>query len=62
MRGASSRERAARRVALSILKRLRGTPIVRHDKEWEMIYSPNPPYEILQTKLTIEAFWITQLP
>jgi radical SAM superfamily enzyme YgiQ (UPF0313 family) len=38
-------------IQVGILKRLRGTPIVRHDKEWEMIYSPNPPYEILQTKL-----------
>src|SRR5439155_2278822 len=38
-------------IQVGILKRLRGTPIVRHDAEWEMIYSPNPPYEILQTKL-----------
>ena len=38
-------------IQVGILKRLRGTPIIRHDKEWEMIYSPNPPYEILQTKL-----------
>ncbi len=38
-------------IQLGILKRLRGTPIVRHDKEWGMVYSPNPPYEILQTKL-----------
>src|SRR5262249_53152035 len=34
-----------------ILKRLRGTPIVRHDAEWKMVYNPHPPYEILQTKL-----------
>ena len=33
------------------MKRLRGTPIVRHDAEWQMIYSPQPPYEILQNKL-----------
>ncbi|MBI4327852.1 MAG: DUF4080 domain-containing protein [Chloroflexi bacterium] len=33
------------------LKRLRGTPIGRHDQEWQMIYSPHPPYEILQNKL-----------
>ena len=38
-------------IQVGILKRLRGTPIVRHDAEWEMIYSPQPPYEILQTKL-----------
>ena len=34
-----------------MLKRLRGTPIVRHDAEWQMVYSPHPPYEVLQTKL-----------
>jgi hypothetical protein len=38
-------------IQVGILKRLRGTPIVRHDGAWEMVYSPNPPYEILQTKL-----------
>jgi radical SAM superfamily enzyme YgiQ (UPF0313 family) len=38
-------------IQFGILKRLRGTPIVRHDAEWGMVYSPNPPYEVLQTKL-----------
>ena len=38
-------------IQVGILKRLRGTPIVRHDAEWGMIYSPQPPYEILQNKL-----------
>ena len=38
-------------IQVGILKRLRGTPIVRHDAEWEMVYSPHPPYEILRTKL-----------
>src|SRR5437899_3071024 len=38
-------------IQVGILKRLRGTPIVRHDEEWEMIYSANAPYEILQNKL-----------
>lgn len=38
-------------IQVGILKRLRGTPIVRHDTEWRMIYSPHPPYEILQNKL-----------
>ena len=33
-----------------MLKRLRGTPIVRHDAEWGMVYSPHPPYEVLQTE------------
>jgi hypothetical protein len=36
-------------IQVGILKRLRGTPIVRHDSEWRMAYDPNPPYEILQT-------------
>ncbi|MCA9094327.1 MAG: DUF4080 domain-containing protein [Planctomycetaceae bacterium] len=38
-------------IQVGILKRLRGTPIVRHDAEWEMVYSPTAPYEILRTKL-----------
>ena len=38
-------------IQVGILKRLRGTPIVRHDADWQMIYNPHPPYEILQNKL-----------
>jgi radical SAM superfamily enzyme YgiQ (UPF0313 family) len=38
-------------IQVGILKRLRGTPIARHDVEWQMVYNPHPPYEILQTKL-----------
>ena len=38
-------------IQVGILKRLRGTPIGRHDTAWQMIYSPLPPYEILQNKL-----------
>ena len=38
-------------IQVGILKRLRGTPIVRHDAEWQMLYSASPPYEILQNKL-----------
>ncbi len=38
-------------IQVGILKRLRGTPIVRHDTEWQMVYNPHPPYEILQNKL-----------
>ncbi len=37
-------------IQVGILKRLRGTPIVRHDVEWGMTYSPHPPYEVLQTR------------
>ena len=38
-------------IQVGMLKRLRGTPIVRHDVDWQMVYSPYAPYEILQTKL-----------
>ena len=38
-------------IQVGILKRLRGTPIVRHDSEWQMVYSPHPPYEILSNRL-----------
>src|SRR5262249_40265628 len=37
-------------IQVGILKRLRGTPIVRHDAEWGMVYSPHPPYEVLRTR------------
>ena len=38
-------------IQVGVLKRLRGTPIVRHDVEWQMVYNAHPPYEILQNKL-----------
>ena len=38
-------------IQVGILKRLRGTPIVRHDKAFGMVYSASPPYEILRNKL-----------
>ncbi len=38
-------------IQVGILKRLRGTPIVRHDAEWQMVYNPHPPYEILRNRL-----------
>jgi radical SAM superfamily enzyme YgiQ (UPF0313 family) len=38
-------------IQVGILKRLRGTPIVRHDTEWQMVYHAEPPYEILQNRL-----------
>ncbi len=37
-------------IQVGILKRLRGTPIARHSEEWEMLFNPNPPYEIMQTQ------------
>ena len=36
-------------IQVGILKRLRGAPIARHDREWRMVYNPEPPYEILKT-------------
>ncbi len=47
-------------IQVGLLKRLRGTPIVRHDQEWQMVYSPHPPYEVLQTKL-IDFFTMQRL-
>lgn len=38
-------------IQVGMLKRLRGTPIIRHDAEWQMVYSPQAPYEVLSTKL-----------
>jgi Protein of unknown function (DUF4080) len=38
-------------IQVGILKRLRGTPITRHDESWQMVYNAHPPYEILQNKL-----------
>jgi radical SAM superfamily enzyme YgiQ (UPF0313 family) len=37
-------------IQVGILKRLRGTPIVRHDADWQMRYNPFPPYELLSSK------------
>ncbi|MFL5330610.1 MAG: DUF4080 domain-containing protein [Gemmataceae bacterium] len=38
-------------IQVGMLKRLRGTPIIRHDAEWSMVYSPHAPYEVMSTKL-----------
>lgn len=38
----------AQEIQVGILKRLRGTPIVRHNDAFAMVYSPTPPYEIMQ--------------
>jgi hypothetical protein len=34
-------------IQFGILKRLRGTPIIRHTPEFRMVYDPHPPYQIL---------------
>lgn len=38
-------------IQVGILKRLKGTPISRHDQEWVMIYQECPPFQVLQTRL-----------
>ncbi|MCK6598467.1 MAG: B12-binding domain-containing radical SAM protein [Bdellovibrionaceae bacterium] len=37
-------------IQVGILKRLKGTPIIRHDQEFQMKYSDNSPFQILQNK------------
>ena len=37
-------------VQVGILKRLKGTPIIRHDQEFKMVYEDAPPFQILKTK------------
>ena len=36
-------------IQVGILKRLKGTPIIRHTDEYDMRYNPYPPYNILST-------------
>lgn len=50
-------------IQVGVLKRLRGTPIIRHTDEYDMRYSPTAPYEILsnniidfQTMQTLKRF------
>lgn len=38
-------------IQVGILKRLRGSPIIRHTKAFDMRYNPNPPYNILSNNL-----------
>ena len=42
-------EMGPQEVQLGILKRLRGTPIIRHTAPFALVFSPEPPYEILST-------------
>ncbi|WP_413290118.1 DUF4080 domain-containing protein [Bdellovibrio sp. HCB337] len=37
-------------IQVGILKRLKGTPIVRHDREFQMTYQEHPPFQILRNK------------
>lgn len=38
-------------IQVGVLKRLRGTPIIRHTNEYDMRYSPTAPYEILSNNI-----------
>lgn len=38
-------------IQVGILKSLKGTPITRHDVEWQMVYSQFAPFEILSNRL-----------
>lgn len=42
---------APQEIQVGILKRLRGTPIIRHDAAFQMQYGAEPPYEILQNSV-----------
>lgn len=37
-------------IQVGILKRLKGSPIIRHSKEYELRFNPNPPFNILSTR------------
>lgn len=47
-------------IQLGVLKRLRGTPIVRHDAAYGMVYDRTAPYEVLQTS-TLEFTTLQRL-
>jgi len=36
-------------IQVGILKRLKGTPILRHDAKWQMAYQDSPPFTVLKT-------------
>jgi len=42
---------APHEIQFGILKRLRGTPIIRHTEAYGLVFDPHPPYTILATNL-----------
>jgi radical SAM superfamily enzyme YgiQ (UPF0313 family) len=38
-------------IQLGVLKRLRGSLIQRHDQEWQMVFNPEAPYDLLHNRL-----------
>jgi len=43
-------ELKAQEIQMGILKRLRGTPVIRHTENYHMVFNPNPPYTVLSTE------------
>lgn len=41
---------APQEIQVGILKRLKGTPIARHAEKGDLVFSTEPPYEVLQTR------------
>jgi radical SAM superfamily enzyme YgiQ (UPF0313 family) len=46
-------------IQLGVLKRLRGTPIIRHTAEHGLVFSPTPPYAVQQTG-AVDALTVTR--
>ncbi|MBF0219464.1 MAG: DUF4080 domain-containing protein [Gammaproteobacteria bacterium] len=47
-------------IQVGLLKRLRGTPLSRHDSEWQMQYQTTPPYRLLASR-TLDFFTLQRL-
>ncbi|MCX7978750.1 MAG: DUF4080 domain-containing protein, partial [Bdellovibrionaceae bacterium] len=47
-------------IQVGILKRLKGTPIVRHDREYEVVWNPHPPFNIISNR-DMDALTIRRL-
>jgi radical SAM superfamily enzyme YgiQ (UPF0313 family) len=47
-------------IQVGILKRLKGTPIIRHEKEFKMIYQKTPPFQVLSTS-TMDYFTMQRM-
>lgn len=37
-------------IQIGMLKRLKGTPIHRHDQEWQMVYQEHSPFQVIKTR------------
>lgn len=37
-------------IQVGILKRLKGMPLLRHDRDWGMVYQDSPPFPVVRTK------------